>query len=365
MAINVTKPSVNLREKLNELETNKGLKGNEILQAETAQEVRSLIGAGRKNLIINGGFDVWQRGTSATSYNSYASADRWKHLTYGAISKVSDGDRNTVLKMVTSTTSSVNYIRQYLEAPANLKGKTLTLSFWMKTSEALTTRVDFWLHDSSSNYAIYGKDGGVAGDAIALSVATTTSWAKYSVSVTVPTYTEKTDGTDKLEINVGVANSTAAGKSVYIDDVQLELGSVATDFEHRSYGEELALCQRYCVAWQSNGNPLGTGGAISTSGARSALGFGNAHNTSNPVTWLELPVVLRNAPTLTVSAVGDFQFDRGWAGLATYTNMSIQALRSSYKTIALIGSTTGLNNGDAGVLDFNKTTAYLILDAEL
>ena len=252
MTIQVTKEPINLREKLNELETNKGLKGNEILQAETAQEVRSLIGAGRKNLIINGGFDVWQRGTSATSYNSYASADRWKHLTYGAISKVSDGDRNTVLKMVTSTTSSVNYIRQYLEAPANLKGKTLTLSFWMKTSEALTTRVDFWLHDSSSNYAIYGKDGGVAGDAIALSVATTTSWAKYSVSVTVPTYTEKTDGTDKLEINVGVANSTAAGKSVYIDDVQLELGSVATDFEHRSYGEELALCQRYYQSYDAN-----------------------------------------------------------------------------------------------------------------
>jgi len=64
MTIQVTKEPINLREKLNELETNKGLKGNEILQAETAQEVRSLIGAGRKNLIINGGFDVWQRGTS-------------------------------------------------------------------------------------------------------------------------------------------------------------------------------------------------------------------------------------------------------------------------------------------------------------
>ena len=87
MAINVTKPSVNLREKLNELETNKGLKGNEILQAETAQEVRSLIGAGRKNLIINGDFQVSQRGdyTTATAAAGYQ-LDRWSSGLFGGSS---------------------------------------------------------------------------------------------------------------------------------------------------------------------------------------------------------------------------------------------------------------------------------------
>ena len=201
--------------------------------------------AGRKNLIINGGFDVWQRSTAATSYGNYASADRWLQVTAGEVSKVVDGDRNTVLKLVTSTGQSPNRISQYLEAPARLKGKTLTLSFWMKTSEVLTLDINFWLGDAAGNYPVYGKTGGSAGNSTALGGSTSTSWTKYTTSVVIPSYTEYTNGTDKLEINIGVVNGTAAGKSIYYDDIQLEVGSVATDFEHRSYGEELALCLRY------------------------------------------------------------------------------------------------------------------------
>ena len=200
---------------------------------------------GRKNLIINGGFDVWQRGTAATSYGNYASADRWKQTTAGEVSKVVDGDRNTVLKLVTSTGQAPNRITQYLEAPARLKGKTLTLSFWMKTSEVLTLDINFWVGDAAGNYPVYGKTGGSAGNSTALGGSTSTSWTKYTTSVVIPSYTEYTNGTDKMEINIGVVNGTAAGKSIYYDDIQLEVGSVATDFEHRSYGEELALCQRY------------------------------------------------------------------------------------------------------------------------
>ena len=212
---------------------------------ETA-DVANIVG--RKNLIINGGFDVWQRSTAATSYGNYASADRWKQITAGEVSKVVDGDRNTVLKLVTSTGQSPNRISQYLEAPARLKGKTLTLSFWMKTSEVLTLDINFWLGDAAGNYPVYGKTGGSAGNSTALGGSTSTSWTKYTTSVVIPSYTEYTNGTDKLEINIGVVNGTAAGKSIYYDDIQLEVGSVATDFEHRSYGEILADCQRYFQA---------------------------------------------------------------------------------------------------------------------
>ena len=212
---------------------------------ETA-DVANIVG--RKNLIINGGFDVWQRSTAATSYGNYASADRWKQITAGEVSKVVDGDRNTVLKLVTSTGQSPNRISQYLEAPARLKGKTLTLSFWMKTSEVLTLDINFWLGDAAGNYPVYGKTGGSAGNSTALGGSTSTSWTKYTTSVVIPSYTEYTNGTDKMEINIGVVNGTAAGKSIYYDDIQLEVGSVATDFEHRSYGEILADCQRYFQA---------------------------------------------------------------------------------------------------------------------
>jgi hypothetical protein len=115
----------------------------------------------------------------------------------------------------------------------------------MKTSEVLTLDINFWVGDAAGNYPVYGKTGGSAGNSTALGGSTSTSWTKYTTSVVIPSYTEYTNGTDKMEINIGVVNGTAAGKSIYYDDIQLEVGSVATDFEHRSYGEELHLCQRY------------------------------------------------------------------------------------------------------------------------
>ena len=54
MTVRVSKPEFNLREKLSELEKPVGLKGSELLKSETAQDARNLVGAGRRNIIING-----------------------------------------------------------------------------------------------------------------------------------------------------------------------------------------------------------------------------------------------------------------------------------------------------------------------
>ena len=70
MAVRVEKPEFNLREKISELDKPYGLKGNELLRSETSQEARGLIGAGRKNLIINGDMRINQRGTSSHTLNS-------------------------------------------------------------------------------------------------------------------------------------------------------------------------------------------------------------------------------------------------------------------------------------------------------
>ena len=75
MTVKITKPQINAREELNDLKKPTGVAGEAMLRAETPQEQFSLIGAGRKNLIINGGFDVWQRNTSFTGAG-YTS-DRW------------------------------------------------------------------------------------------------------------------------------------------------------------------------------------------------------------------------------------------------------------------------------------------------
>ena len=81
MTVRVTKPEFNLREKISELDKPVGLKGSELMKSETLQEARDLIGAGRKNLFINGDMRIDQRSNGSASTPSgtgYTSVDRWK-----------------------------------------------------------------------------------------------------------------------------------------------------------------------------------------------------------------------------------------------------------------------------------------------
>jgi len=300
MAINVTKPSVNLREKLNELETNKGLKGNEILQAETAQEVRSLIGAGRKNLIINGGFDVWQRGTSGFGHNVY-SADRWREdFNTGngvAISKhnISSGGETGLplgftsafkyaLTVGSGSGSGLNDVRQKIELPKRFEGQTFTLSYYVKASSSCTV----------SNRRIYATNVTNPFSGASLpSLSVTTTWQKVTDTFTFGTSsTAVYSSSSFLDLVLSAPVATSVDIDYYITGVQLELGSVATDFEHRSYGEELALCQRYFWATAF----LNTG----------------VYNTDTSVfCTLNAPVTFRTAPTVSMKS-------------GTYTNINIE-----------------------------------------
>jgi len=73
MAVKFTKPEINVREKLAELDKPSGIAGEAMLRADTVAEQQALIGVGRRNMIINGDFQVWQRGTS---FSSGFTADR-------------------------------------------------------------------------------------------------------------------------------------------------------------------------------------------------------------------------------------------------------------------------------------------------
>ena len=66
MTVRVNKSALNLREKLSELERPIGLKGNELMRAETSQDARDFISAGRKNMVINGAMTVSQRNLTSS-----------------------------------------------------------------------------------------------------------------------------------------------------------------------------------------------------------------------------------------------------------------------------------------------------------
>tara|TARA_B100000131_G_scaffold150437_1_gene145977 strand:+ start:1062 stop:1322 length:261 start_codon:yes stop_codon:yes gene_type:complete len=83
MTVRIEKPAFNVRDKLSELDKPAGLKGTELMRSETIQDARNVIGAGRKNLIINGAMQVAQRKSSGeyTGQAAYATVDRM----YGTI----------------------------------------------------------------------------------------------------------------------------------------------------------------------------------------------------------------------------------------------------------------------------------------
>ena len=81
MTVRITKTEFNLREKLSELDKPTGVKGNELMRTNTSQEVRDIVHADRKNIIINGAMNIAQRNTTKTGItaNGYYTCDRW-HL---------------------------------------------------------------------------------------------------------------------------------------------------------------------------------------------------------------------------------------------------------------------------------------------
>ena len=233
MAVKFTKPEINIREKLAELDKPSGIAGEAILRAETPQEQFNLIGAGRRNWLINGDFQVSQRGafTTASTYaaNTYY-VDRWK----GGVSGSFTSQRNlnqtlpngkiTTSYRVTSTGGAYAGIQQWIEDYSVFSGQLATFSFWAKTNKA----------GCSASFYTVANQFNVVSDIVA-----DEQWHYYQATALVPT------GGTAMRPEVWTGTGASSGDYLELAQVQLELGKVATPFEHRSYGEELALCQRY------------------------------------------------------------------------------------------------------------------------
>ena len=202
----------------------------EIVAGDTAAR------AGRKNLLLNGGFNVSQRGdyTTATTTNHLQYyLDRFYVAKAGVTATIQDTGFAVKLVATSSATGSLR-ITQPLEDMARLSGKTVTLSCQMKSNASTNSRIGIFADGWQSATAAHTGGG---------------AWEALSITLTLPAGI-----TTELSVHAGFDGVLSAnipissGDYCEVKDFQLELGSVATDFEYRSYGEELALCQRYFQA---------------------------------------------------------------------------------------------------------------------
>ena len=206
---------------------------------------------GFRNKIINGDFRIWQRGTSLTGF-AYTS-DRWLAYNAAAVNTVSqqtaslDGFQYCarVQRNNAATSTGVNYLVQAVETSNSysLQGKSATVSFWARKGAN---------YSSTSSLLAANLETGTGTDQNLISAWTgsvptigsftlTASWQRFTVTGSVPS------NATGVGVSFHYTPVGTAGANDYfeITGVQLEEGSVATPFEHRPIGTELALCQRY------------------------------------------------------------------------------------------------------------------------
>ena len=383
MTVRVNKSSFNIREKLSELGRKFGLKGSELVAAETVQEAREIVSAGRKNLIINGDQRIDQRndGSAVTTSSSYP-VDMFliSHSSNGAFSAQRSTEAptgfqySTKFTTTTADTSLTGSQRclyftkiegqnaQHLEF-GTTNAKPVTLSFWVRSS--VTGTFSGSLQNGAQNRS-YPYD---------YTINTADTW-EYK-TITIPgdvTGTWATDNTKSHQIfwSLGMSPDYAAPVNAwvaaqrwgsttgttgimgtlnatwYITGVQLEVGRNATEFEHRSIGEELALCQRYYYEYPK-GNTY------------NIIANGFANTSSNALFHFQFPVPMRDAPA--VASTGNWQVIDG-------TSHNVSSFSSITDATTLTGrvdaTTSGLTVGRGTMLrNNNDATATFSFNAEL
>jgi hypothetical protein len=289
--------------------------------------------SGFRNAIINGGFSINQRNASSYSADGAYTFDRWQ-LTQGNITSPSvtrtaniaeSGLPESIgwyasLSGTNNASTGYFYYGQSIEDVKTFAGQTVTVSFYAKGSVAGTigTRMAQSFGTGGSSLIWLSSSQTTVGSSHSI----TTSWQRYSVQYTIPSVVGKTinDANSSLGFsfvrvlgsnytpasNFGAASNFNYTGTLSVTGVQIEVGSVPTPVERRSFGAELSLCQRYyCKSYAQGVTP----GSVTISGTAGGT-VSSAYtvyifcmNTTFPVTMRTTPVVSIWAPNGTANQV--------------------------------------------------------------
>jgi hypothetical protein len=340
-----------------------------------------------RNRIINGAMVIDQRNAGASSTfattGAYTTVDRFQAFnnTSGTATNQQVVDapagfynslKVTITSSVTPAAGELFQLQQVIEghnisdfAFGTANAKTITLSFWVKSS--LTGQFGGAIQDAAAGY----------GYPFSYTISSANTWEQKSI--TIPGATSGTWGTTtsaglRLYFNLGMGSNylgtagawasagvrgvtgdtklvSTNGATWNITGVQLEVGSTASSFEYRSYGQELALCQRYCYRTSNSG------------GGYAAISSGSMYQASEYYGYTQFPTSMRASPTASFSTAGQFSI----VTTGGTPCISIE-LSTSCPSSARIRAepTSNRTAGHGAWIQFeNVTTTFMMFTAEL
>jgi len=349
---------------------------------------------GRRNLIINGAMTVAQRGTSHTGSNNYGAVDRF----YVHRSVTNEPTQEQVNVASGTTPYSLGFRKAYkitngdqtigngkfLRYRYGIEAQDLANSGWNYTSTSSYITISFWLKSSvAQNFYIdlQTSDGTAQNFAYETGSLTADTWTK--IVKTIPGNSNLTfdnDAGSGMFININAfmgTNYTDSGHTLdtwsafasgnripdmtstwyttndatwEITGVQLEVGSQATAFEHRNFGEELALCQRYF--WTA---------AHQTSSTQVPIFNSSQYNSTASYGHLHFPTEMRDYPSL-VQTTGTGYYI-GYGNNSSTDVTSFNLVRIGYNCAELQAS-TARGQGNSVFVRTNAQGAKISFEAE-
>ena len=350
-----------------------------------------------RNIIINGAMNVAQRATSTTS-NGYGFVDRFQTN----VASLSTGGNVTRSQQSLSSSDTGPWqagFRKYarmatvaagtasagstIDFYTHIEAQDIANSGWDYTSSSGKITLSFWFR-CSANQTFYtyvrSRDGTQQGYTFAFTASGNNTWTK--ITHTIPGNTNitfdndnevglslywilyyGTTYTNNKTLNTWAEHSgsntspdmqstwlTSGAATWDITGVQLEVGPVATPFEHRSFGDELLRCQRYCYADRGSDD-------------YHAVAQGHFNGSSTGITMLYTPVCMRAAPTLSYP-VGTWIVS-GDSGTLNQSNIYPTDNIAEVNAFQIRTAISGGQSGEGFLLRTSSAGHTWILDAEL
>jgi len=351
---------------------------------------------GRRNMVINGSQIVSQRATSSsfsTSTEGFIITDRFAFSMNGTSTVYTASQDSTApdgftksIKLDCTTADSSLSAGDFTQIHYKIEGQDLqllkkgtssaekvTISFYVRSPKTGTHILEIQDRDNtrsiSKSYTINtadtfeykqitfdGDTSGALNDDNGESFRLTW-WLQAGSTYTSGTLATSWEATTSANRAVGQVNiGDNVANNFFITGIQMEVGSQATPFEHRSYGEELDLCYRYYVKYHAGG-----------SGTFSRIALGYMRTTTNLRALFTFPREMRSTPALDDDNAGNYHVED--AGGNSDVDATVASISQGGLQTCLVNFTTGsLTNNDPAHIGVNDSTDSLVglgFDAEL